>query len=323
MIFMWANPLRGLLKGVGPENRDFFGPEKATSEASTRLHSRLHPPSQGLRMRLLFLFATYITEKTTIKRWRKLSVKLHLLYRARICKRGSQESVPRNRPSPACVAWQASTTIGFSYRPPRLGIDFWALWKVYKYGLCIASPTGWYVCQRLRGLFPKVRHQMLPCCIYYSLRGLTQQISESCCSVLRVRVGRDMNPGLPCSNHAWRANHVATLHPTLRCNLYLKSTSSLMQKLNIYEVWYSFIYFLRVFISNNILFVIQRSCWHPKWPPHPRPPSPLNSKAGRGSSDNKIYHAAVPSVTELTFPSQRRSDSSMLLPACVVQVLIC
>jgi hypothetical protein len=34
MIFMRENPFRGPLEGVGPENRDFFGPEMATSEAS-------------------------------------------------------------------------------------------------------------------------------------------------------------------------------------------------------------------------------------------------------------------------------------------------
>ncbi len=34
MILMRENPFRGPLEGVGPENRDFFGPEMATSEAS-------------------------------------------------------------------------------------------------------------------------------------------------------------------------------------------------------------------------------------------------------------------------------------------------
>ncbi len=34
MILLWENPFRGPLEGVGPENRDFFGPEIATSEAS-------------------------------------------------------------------------------------------------------------------------------------------------------------------------------------------------------------------------------------------------------------------------------------------------
>ncbi len=29
MILMWANPFRGPLEGVGPENRDFLGPENA------------------------------------------------------------------------------------------------------------------------------------------------------------------------------------------------------------------------------------------------------------------------------------------------------
>ncbi len=32
-LMMWADPLRGLLERVGPENRDFLGPEMATSEA--------------------------------------------------------------------------------------------------------------------------------------------------------------------------------------------------------------------------------------------------------------------------------------------------
>jgi hypothetical protein len=35
MVLMWTNPFRGLLEGVGAENQDFFGPEMATSEAST------------------------------------------------------------------------------------------------------------------------------------------------------------------------------------------------------------------------------------------------------------------------------------------------
>ncbi len=32
MILMGANPIRGPLEGVGPENRDFLGPEMTTSE---------------------------------------------------------------------------------------------------------------------------------------------------------------------------------------------------------------------------------------------------------------------------------------------------
>ncbi len=35
MILMGANPFRGPLEGVDPENQDFLGPEMATSEAST------------------------------------------------------------------------------------------------------------------------------------------------------------------------------------------------------------------------------------------------------------------------------------------------
>ncbi len=73
--------------------------------------------------------------------------------RARICKRlrspgiDSYESIP-----PGTVAWRSSTitlfllgtyphrmfknpSSGLSYRPARLGIDSWAPWKVYKYGL--------------------------------------------------------------------------------------------------------------------------------------------------------------------------------------------
>jgi hypothetical protein len=34
MILMRENPFRGPLEGVGHENRDFFGPEMARSEAS-------------------------------------------------------------------------------------------------------------------------------------------------------------------------------------------------------------------------------------------------------------------------------------------------
>jgi hypothetical protein len=34
MILMRANPFRGPEEGVGPENRDFFGPLNGTSEAS-------------------------------------------------------------------------------------------------------------------------------------------------------------------------------------------------------------------------------------------------------------------------------------------------
>jgi hypothetical protein len=34
MILMRANPFRGPLEGVAPENQDFLGPEKETSEAS-------------------------------------------------------------------------------------------------------------------------------------------------------------------------------------------------------------------------------------------------------------------------------------------------
>ena len=34
IILMWANQFRGPLEKVGPENREFFGPEMATSEAS-------------------------------------------------------------------------------------------------------------------------------------------------------------------------------------------------------------------------------------------------------------------------------------------------
>jgi hypothetical protein len=33
---MGANPLQGLLEGVGPENRDFFGPEMASGK--THVH---------------------------------------------------------------------------------------------------------------------------------------------------------------------------------------------------------------------------------------------------------------------------------------------
>ncbi len=29
MILIWANPFRGPLEGVGPENRDVLGPENA------------------------------------------------------------------------------------------------------------------------------------------------------------------------------------------------------------------------------------------------------------------------------------------------------
>jgi hypothetical protein len=34
MILMWTTTFRGPLKEVGSENLEFFGPEKATSEAS-------------------------------------------------------------------------------------------------------------------------------------------------------------------------------------------------------------------------------------------------------------------------------------------------
>ncbi len=34
MVLMRADPLQGGLKGVGPGNRDFLGPEMATREAS-------------------------------------------------------------------------------------------------------------------------------------------------------------------------------------------------------------------------------------------------------------------------------------------------
>ncbi len=45
----------------------------------------------------------------------------------------SEESIP-----PAYVPWRAGTTnVGLSYQPVRLGIDSWAPWKVYKYGLWI------------------------------------------------------------------------------------------------------------------------------------------------------------------------------------------
>jgi hypothetical protein len=36
MILMRANLLQGGLEGVGPENRDFLGPEMGTSEASAK-----------------------------------------------------------------------------------------------------------------------------------------------------------------------------------------------------------------------------------------------------------------------------------------------
>jgi hypothetical protein len=34
MIFLQANPFREQVEGLGPENRDFLGPEMAMSEAS-------------------------------------------------------------------------------------------------------------------------------------------------------------------------------------------------------------------------------------------------------------------------------------------------
>jgi hypothetical protein len=34
MILFGGNPFRGLLERVGPENRDVFGPDMATSETS-------------------------------------------------------------------------------------------------------------------------------------------------------------------------------------------------------------------------------------------------------------------------------------------------
>ncbi len=37
MILMRANPFRGPLEGVGPENRDFLGPEMATSEVTSAI----------------------------------------------------------------------------------------------------------------------------------------------------------------------------------------------------------------------------------------------------------------------------------------------
>jgi hypothetical protein len=43
MILMGANPFRGPLEGVGPENRDFFRPEMATSEANANTKNNLQP----------------------------------------------------------------------------------------------------------------------------------------------------------------------------------------------------------------------------------------------------------------------------------------
>ena len=37
-----ANPLQGPLEGVGPESRDFMGPEIATSEASAKFSTNTH-----------------------------------------------------------------------------------------------------------------------------------------------------------------------------------------------------------------------------------------------------------------------------------------
>jgi hypothetical protein len=53
MILMRANPLQGSLEGVDPENRDFFGPEMATREASGHLGLKMAqvmdlPPSKSL-----------------------------------------------------------------------------------------------------------------------------------------------------------------------------------------------------------------------------------------------------------------------------------
>jgi hypothetical protein len=39
-ILMRANPFRGQLEGVGPENQDFLGPEMAKGEASPFVKSK-------------------------------------------------------------------------------------------------------------------------------------------------------------------------------------------------------------------------------------------------------------------------------------------
>jgi hypothetical protein len=44
MILIRANPLQGPLEGVGHENRDFFGPDMATSEP---VHLGLKKSSNG------------------------------------------------------------------------------------------------------------------------------------------------------------------------------------------------------------------------------------------------------------------------------------
>ncbi len=71
--------------------------------------------------------------------------------RARICIQlwspgiDSEESI-----SPAHVAWRASTTNRVAYRPDSLGLDFWAPWRVYKYGLSIMAMDVYNCCWSYR-----------------------------------------------------------------------------------------------------------------------------------------------------------------------------
>ncbi len=57
--------------------------------------------------------------------------------RARICKLLRSPGIDSKKSIPlAYVAWRPVRQIGLSYWRARLGIDSWATWKVYKYGLC-------------------------------------------------------------------------------------------------------------------------------------------------------------------------------------------
>ncbi len=55
---------------------------------------------------------------------------------------GAKFSIPRNRFGPPLRPGGPVLQIGLSYRPARLGIDSWAPWKVYKYGLRFLAIEG-------------------------------------------------------------------------------------------------------------------------------------------------------------------------------------
>jgi hypothetical protein len=122
MVLRGATSLRGALEGVGPENRDFFGPWNGTSKASA-IWAQKSQDFQGPPLPMPQIMMLHPSKPLSISAIKTTGTLVVLCTRVMlcsvvVCKRGG-------RPPCSCVVWGGiqGVVAGWQGSPPPLTIE--------------------------------------------------------------------------------------------------------------------------------------------------------------------------------------------------------